>query len=556
MTVSAPTASTAQRQRHAHNNQGAALTRSKPSLDELLLRLTGMPGGKLNAVVSHARWWLPLLIGVVAAVVRFWNLSHPSSLIFDETYYVKDAYSLLNYGYEREWPKDINDAFVNGTATPNDNPSYVVHPPLGKWIMALGMAIFGTDSGFGWRAAAAFAGTLAAVFTTMAATRLFRSAVWGGLAGLFVALDGQQIALSRTGILDIFYFMFITIVAWFVLVDRDHGRRKLAYALAGGSSASSAAGSHGTLYGGMGPRLWSRPWQLGVGISLGALCAVKWSGITFVAVFGLLIVWWDCQARRTAGIERWLTGGILHNGIPAFIRVVPVAALTYLATWIPWMLEPRAWGHGLAAREGASWVKIFPGSLADLITYHGKAYAFHTGLTKDHGWASNPWTWLVAGRPTLFKWDTTKRDGVPCETGRNCVQVVTDLPNPILWWAGTISILIVLWAFLARRDWAALMILAGVVAGYIPWLFYPERTMFFFYTTGFQLSWILAVVYALRMLAPPAGTAPRQAKIRTAAVAGIVLIILLVSAFFLPIVTGQTLFSEEIQWRIWLPSWT
>ena len=59
MTVSAPTASTVQRQRHAHNNQGAALTRSKPSLDELLLRLTGMPGGKLNAVVSHARWWLP-----------------------------------------------------------------------------------------------------------------------------------------------------------------------------------------------------------------------------------------------------------------------------------------------------------------------------------------------------------------------------------------------------------------------------------------------------------------------------------------------------------------
>ena len=204
MTVSAPTASTVQRQRYAHNNQGAALTRSKPSLDELLLRLTGMPGGKLNAVVSHARWWLPLLIGVLAAVVRFWNLSHPSSLIFDETYYVKDAYSLLNYGYEREWPKDINDDFVNGTATPNDKPSYVVHPPLGKWIMALGMAIFGTDSGFGWRAAAAFAGTLAAVFTTMAATRLFRSAVWGGLAGLFVALDGQQIALSRTGILDIF----------------------------------------------------------------------------------------------------------------------------------------------------------------------------------------------------------------------------------------------------------------------------------------------------------------------------------------------------------------
>ena len=556
MTVSARTTSQAQRQQHAHRKQGAQLSRSRPSLDELLLRLTGMPGGKLNTVVSHARWWLPLLIGALAAIIRFFNLGHPHQLIFDETYYVKDAYSLLNYGYERQWPQDINEDFVNGSATPSNEASYVVHPPLGKWIMALGMAIFGTDTGLGWRAGTAFAGTIAAVFTTMAATRLFRSAVWGGLAGVFVALDGQQIALSRTGILDIFYFMFITIIAWLVLVDRDYGRRQLAYALAGDAEASSDKRKVAALYKGVGPRLWSRPWQIGIGVSLGALCAIKWSGITFVAVFGLLIVWWDCQARRAAGIQQWLKGGVLHNGIPAFIRVVPVAALTYLFTWLPWLMQPRAWGHGLAEREGPAWVKLFPAPLADLLTYHGKAYAFHTGLTKDHGWASNPWTWLVAGRPTLFKWDTTTRDGVECEPGRNCVQIITDLPNPLLWWAGTLCIFIVLWAFLARRDWVALMILAGVVAGYIPWLFYPERTMFFFYTTGFQLSWILAVVYALRMLAPPPGTPKLQAKIRTGILAGIVAIILLTSAFFLPIVTGGTLLSEHAQWRIWIPSWT
>ena len=100
------------------------------------------------------------------------------------------------------------------------------------------------------------------------------------------------------------------------------------------------------------------------------------------------------------------------------------------------------------------------------------------------------------------------------------------------------------------------MILAGVVAGYIPWLFYPERTMFFFYTTGFQLSWILAVVYALRMLAPPPGTPKLQAKIRTGILAGIVAIILLTSALLLPIVTGGTLLSEHAQWRLWIPSWT
>ncbi|MGO1770698.1 MAG: hypothetical protein ACTHZX_12160, partial [Microbacterium sp.] len=56
------------------------------------------------AIVSRAGGvWpvlVPMLITAVAAVVRFVALGHPHELVFDETYYVKDAWSLWNLGYE------------------------------------------------------------------------------------------------------------------------------------------------------------------------------------------------------------------------------------------------------------------------------------------------------------------------------------------------------------------------------------------------------------------------------------------------------------------------
>src|SRR5688500_14807227 len=40
-------------------------------------------------------WGGPVLVTLIAAVLRFWNLGHPQSIVFDETYYVKDAWTLL-----------------------------------------------------------------------------------------------------------------------------------------------------------------------------------------------------------------------------------------------------------------------------------------------------------------------------------------------------------------------------------------------------------------------------------------------------------------------------
>ncbi|MGO2633834.1 MAG: dolichyl-phosphate-mannose--protein mannosyltransferase [Galactobacter sp.] len=536
------TTTSAQPRSHRHPPVSQTTPREAFTLDSLMLRLTGTVTGRLQDVMGPARYWIVVAIVAFAGLLRFWNLGHPDKIIFDETYYVKDAWSYLHFGYEREWPKDINEDFAAGQATPSAGPEYVVHPPLGKWILALGMAILGTDNGFGWRAGAAAAGTLAVLFTMLAALRLFKRLWPAVLVGLFMAVDGQQLVLSRTGILDIFITLFVATSLYLALVDRDAGRRKLATAV-GHSVGAGGVPPQGFLR--WGPWMGWRPWRLALGVSLGCLCAVKWSGLWFVVVFGLLVVWWDCQARRTAGIRSWLASGVLRDGVTGFVQIIPTALITYVLTWTGWFLNSGAYGHGSTGR----------GPLPDLWDYHQQAYDFHNGLSSPHSAASNAWTWPFVGHPVLMLYDTNKDDGVACARGRECVQVVTDLSNPILWWAGTIGALVALWMFLGRRDWRALTILAGFVAGWVPWLFYPERTMFVFYTSGYQPFAVLAAVYALWLLCFPPGASAQRIRSGVLITAMFTALVLLASWWFWPVWTGETISPISYRLRMWLPNW-
>jgi len=47
-------------------------------------------------------WRGPLGVTALAAIIRLPYLGQPNAIIFDETYYVKDSLSLLNFGYERK----------------------------------------------------------------------------------------------------------------------------------------------------------------------------------------------------------------------------------------------------------------------------------------------------------------------------------------------------------------------------------------------------------------------------------------------------------------------
>lgn len=511
-----------------------------------------------NFRLGTTGWLIAAVLTLAAGLLRFWNLAHPQELIFDETYYVKDAYSLWHFGYERSWSDDADDAFAAGQAQPGNDASYVVHPPAGKWLIAIGMALFRFDNAFGWRFAAAAAGTLAVLLTFVLAAKLFRSLFLASVAGILLTIEGHHIVMSRVGLLDIFLMLLVLAAFCALIADRTWGRRRLAAELAtkyqrvASGSASAAEREDWKRSMTYGPWLGLRPWRIAAGVLLGVAISVKLSGLAFMAVFGLLTVWWDANARKTAGIRRWLPGATVLDGLWAFVSIVVVGAIAYIGTWAGWL----ATSGGYYRNWGAENPSLLPDWLASLIHYHVQATTFHTDLDSTHNYASAAWIWPFAGRPVSFYY-RTEEDGITCAT-EQCSAAILDLPNPLIWWAGLLALAAIFIRWLIVRDWRAGAILAVYVAGQLVWVLWPERTMFFFYTVTYTPFLILALTYIAGLWLARSTDSGWQLPSRNVAVVGIgifVLAALALSAYFLPLWTGEPIPQEQWQQRMWFQSW-
>ncbi|WP_403020738.1 dolichyl-phosphate-mannose--protein mannosyltransferase [Salinibacterium sp. GXW1014] len=494
--------------------------------------------------------WLWLLaVTVLAAALRLWNLGHPRALVFDETYYVKDAWTLLHLGYEGSWPEGADAGFVAGDVnTYLDEASFVVHPPLGKWIIALGLGAFGAEDPFGWRIGMAVVGIVAVAVLWLVARILFRSPLLATIAGGLMAVDGHAIVMSRTALLDTALMLFALLGFLFVLLDRRQSRERLERWMLQREKRGLSRD--------WGPALWARPWLVAAGLAFGLATAVKWSGLYFLAIFAVYTLVVDALARRRAGIPFWFSGTALKQAPVSFLLTVPIAAGAYVASWAAWFRTDggyyRQWAQGNAWEGALSWV---PRDWQSWWHYQVSAYNFHVDLGAEHGWASPAWQWLPMLRPTAFYRVYSDEGENGCSVER-CEQFITTLPNPLIWYLAVGALGLLVWRLLRHpRSWRAGLILVGVVAGWAPWLLYPERTMFQFYAIAFLPYMVLALTYALGVVMgrPWEGEWRRATGIRVVIV--VLALVVLLSAYFYPVWTGMQLPEPFIRSHYWLPGW-
>lgn len=467
-----------------------ALESPQPRTREQLRAVLGLPSRLPSRVVTRNGWIATVVTTLIAAFTRLWNLGSPHEIMFDETYYVKDAYSIWHLGYEGTWAQNANASFVRGNFSMlSPEASFVVHPPLGKWLIAMGMEAVGPASSWGWRLAVALAGIATVLLLCRLVWRLFPSPLLVGLAGLFLAIDGVGITESRIGLLDGFIGFFALAAVYCIVRDRQSQRERIARLL------------EGTAAGALAPKAGWRPWMISAGVLLGCACSVKWSGLYLLATIGIMTVIWDGTALRAVKAKVWKLETLVSRGWGNFMRLVPVAGVTYLLTWFGWFMNPSAYKHGWAAAERAagrgSWL---PDSIADFIEYHRAIYEFHVGLSTPHSYMAKPSGWLLQMRPTSFYWwQSDKALGTntyQCDT-HNCVRAITSIGNIPIWWAAFVAVFVVVAYVALKRDWRGWVVLAGYIGLYLPWFMYWDRTIFTFYTVAFVPFVVLALTVAL-----------------------------------------------------------
>jgi dolichyl-phosphate-mannose-protein mannosyltransferase len=470
-----------------------------------------------DPVPEPGRWrgWVgPLLAAALAAVLRFVDLGRPRAVVFDETYYAKDALALLLFGHERDAKEKANELLLAGDGSLEaasqvfkDSPSYVVHPPFGKWVIAAGERLFGADP-FGWRVAVAVLGVLSVILLARIVRRMTGSDLLGTIAGLLLAIDGMAIVMSRTALLDGVLSFFVLAAFGALVLDRDRARR-------------------------IWPTRGLRPWRWVAAVALGLACGVKWSGLYYVAAFGLLTVFWDLGWRRQLGQTNAWRRTLFRDALPA--AMIWFTSDGYL----------RSWAAETGGHSGAE------AALRSLAHYHSQAFSFHTGLTTEHSYQANPWGWPVLARPTSFHYES---EGLDCGAD-SCSQEVIALGNPVIWWAAALALVHQVWRWAAARDWRAGAALCGFMAGWAPWLAFQERTVFAFYGIVFLPFMIMALTFSLGSVMGPA-SASRERRTNGAWAVGVFLLAAVAATWwFYPIWTGQVITYEQWQMRMWLPTW-
>ena len=243
---------------------------------------------------------------------RLWRLDTPKGYIFDEVYYVKNAYSLITSGVELD---------QQGAS------EFVVHPPFGKWLIGIGIKLFGNNE-FGWRSSSALFGSASVLLIYLIAKRLFKSEFLALSAALLMAVDGLSLVMSRVALLDIFLMFFILLTFYFLLKENY--------------------------------------WLSGMAIGLGL--STKWSAAFLIPILLLL----------TLKIKEINLSQILKR-VGQFI-FLPMAI--YFTSWIGWFISDKGW----ARNSGSNPITSLWNYHLEILNFHTNLVETHSYAANPWSW--------------------------------------------------------------------------------------------------------------------------------------------------------------------------
>lgn len=439
-------------------------------------------------------WWGLAFVTIAAGALRLVRLAVPPALVFDETYYARDACWYVN--------ASASLCDIDAEQTP-------VHPPLAKWVIAIGIRIFGHNS-FGWRIAAVVAGTVSVALLYLLARKLLHSTLGAVVASGLLAFDFLHFVQSRVAMLDIFITVFALAAVLFAVYDRDRLVKARDYGIEPP------------------PGLLDRPWRLAAGCAAGAAIASKWSGGLVLGAIILLTIVWEIAARREDGRGHVLRRLVDEEMFSIITWLVILPMLIYALTYIgridgAWAANPLS--------EGAWTSKVWNQQVS--------MFHFHRTLDANHSYQSPAWSWILLKRPVSYFIDYTK-------TGD--YREIIALGNPFVWAASLLAIVVATVAWLRRREWRGPegVIVAGFFLTYGPWLLLSKDrgSVFLFYLLPTVPFMCLALGYVATRIGD---TWESKAAIAVFSAGTVGLF-----AFYYPVLAAAAIPKSEWQRRIWI----
>ncbi|MBO4395213.1 MAG: glycosyltransferase family 39 protein [Eubacterium sp.] len=415
-----------------------------------------------------------------------------SGTYFDEIYHARTAQEMIDgeYCYEN------------------------THPPLGKWLMSLGIRVFGMTP-FGWRVVGVLFGIGMLPLLYLFARRLFNGQTWaaGVATGLF-AFDFMHFTQTRIATIDTYGTFFIIAMFFFMywysqMSFYDTKLIKTFVPL------------------------------LGAAVSMGLGCASKWTAV--YASAGMGIFFFAVMVRRyreyriakanPSGrsdgidhshiIEVWPKYFIITIVVCVFLFVV-LAGLLYLLSYIPF-------SNG---QDMSLWDRM--------IKNQTDMYNYHANLDATHPYSSVWYEWPTMIRP-MFYYSGTTLDGLK--------EGISAFGNPLVWWAGIPAFFYIVYRTVRYSDGKAMFLGFAYMVQLAPWIMVTRCTFAYHYFPSVPFV-VLMIVYSMTKL----DEKPDKRWRRWIYVyAGVAVVLFFV---FYPVLTGTPVEGNYIRDGLkWLPSW-
>ena len=367
-------------------------------------------------------------------------------------------------------------------------PYEISHPPLGKELLSLGILLFGMTP-FGWRFSGTLTGVLMLPLMYLFLRRLFSGKRIPFLGTILLAAGFMHYAQTRIATIDSYSVFFILLMYYFMLRWLQDGRR-LDLLLCG------------TAFG------------------LGA--ATKW--ICLYAGAGLFVLWlthWVGEFRRGTSVPTFL-----KHGLSCVLCFLLIPAVIYYLSYLP---------YGVA--EGT--VPGNPAYTKIVLDNQSFMLSYHVNVQAEHPYSSRWWQWILDLRPILYYleyFDDGSRVSLAC------------FVNPLLCWAGLLSLAVLLICAVSRRDRMAAILLVCWASGLIPWIFIRRLTFEYHYFAS-ALFLIPAICYVFSLMEDNT----RYGRIFTT---GFTVLAAVLFVWFFPALNGIRI-DNSLGTKLlgWLPGW-